>query len=141
MRKTDEHTALWVALTGVVGAVIGAAVAEPMGRRQLSDEEKIDRAAWHEEVRFYKKQQWAVTTAGAALLGGFLVAVRDLRMMAGEKWVYTALILIGICAGGYFIDDLQRALVDVRRRLDRFDPDPTTRGIPIACFHKANCAR
>ena len=37
----------------------------------LTDKEKIDREAWHEEVRFLKKQQWAVATAGVVLFGGF----------------------------------------------------------------------
>ena len=36
-------------------------------RDELSDKDKIDRAAQHEEVRFLKKQQWAVATAGVIL--------------------------------------------------------------------------
>ena len=41
-------------------------------KSNLSDEEKIDRAAWHEELRFDTKQQWAVATAGVILLGALL---------------------------------------------------------------------
>jgi hypothetical protein len=59
---------------------------------QLSDRNKIDRAAFHEEVRFYKRQQWAVATAGVALLGAFLATVRGLHMEAWEKYVAVALI-------------------------------------------------
>jgi UDP-N-acetylmuramyl pentapeptide phosphotransferase/UDP-N-acetylglucosamine-1-phosphate transferase len=103
---------------------------------QLSDQEKIDRAAFHEEVRFYKRQQWAVTTAGVALLGAFLATVRGLHMEAWEKYVAVALVVGGICVGGYFIDDLQKVLDKVRRRLDRFDPNPADRGLPIVYFHK-----
>jgi hypothetical protein len=55
-------------------------------RVQLSDQDKIDRAAFHEEVRFYKKQQWAVATAGVVLLGAFLATVSDVHMTALDKW-------------------------------------------------------
>src|SRR6516162_6599917 len=47
-------------------------------RDELSDKEKIDRAAYHEEVRFLKKQQWAVATAGVLLFGALLAAIRDM---------------------------------------------------------------
>jgi hypothetical protein len=44
----------------------------------LSDEEKmIDRAARHEEVRFLKKQQWAVAAAGVVLIAGLLAILKD----------------------------------------------------------------
>ena len=41
-------------------------------RGELSDKDKIDRAARHEEVRFLKKQQWAVATAGQTALRRYL---------------------------------------------------------------------
>ena len=92
-------------------------------RVQLSDQEKIDRAAFHEEVRFYKKQQWAVATAGVVLLGAFLATVNDVHMTALDKFLAVVLIALGVCAGGYFLDSLQTGLADVRRRLD---PSTTT---------------
>jgi hypothetical protein len=70
---------------------------------QLSDKEKIDRAAFHEEVRFYKKQQWAGTTAGVALLGAFLATARG-HMTISEKYVAVVVIVVAVCAGGYFLD-------------------------------------
>ena len=46
----------------------------------LPDKEKIDRAAQHEEVRFLKKQQWAVATAGVVLAGAFVATVSKYHM-------------------------------------------------------------
>ncbi len=105
--------------------------------RQLSDEEKIDRAAFHEVVRFYKKQQWAVATAGVVLLGAFLATVSDVHMTALDKFLAVVLIALGVCAGGYFLDSLQTGLADVRRRLDPSDHDAAIRGRDIMNLHKA----
>ena len=52
---------------------------------KLSDEEKIDRAARHEELRFYKKQQWAVATAGVILLGALLTTAFNVHITALNK--------------------------------------------------------
>lgn len=106
-------------------------------RVQLSDQEKIDRAAFHEEVRFYKKQQWAVATAGVVLLGAFLATVSDVHMKALDKFLAVVLIALGVCAGGYFLDSLQTGLADVRRRLDPSDHDAAIRGRDIINLHKA----
>ena len=106
-------------------------------RVQLSDQEKIDRAAFHEEVRFYKKQQWAVATAGVVLLGAFLATVNDVHMTALDKFLAVVLIALGVCAGGYFLDSLQTGLADVRRRLDPSDNDAAIRGRDIMNLHKA----
>ena len=106
-------------------------------RVQLSDQEKIDRAAFHEEVRFYKKQQWAVATAGVVLLGAILATVSDVHMTALDKFLAVVLIALGVCAGGYFLDNLQTGLADVRRRLDFSDHDAAIRGRDIMNLHKA----
>jgi uncharacterized membrane protein len=106
-------------------------------RVQLSDQEKIDRAAFHEQVRFYKKQQWAVATAGVVLLGAFLATVNDVHMTALDKFLAVVLIALGVCAGGYFLDNLQTGLTDVRRRLDFSDHDAAIRGRDIMNLHKA----
>ena len=105
-------------------------------RVQLSDQEKIDRAAFHEEVRFYKKQQWAVATAGVVLLGAFLATVSDVHMTALDKFLAVVLIALGVCAGGYFLDSLQTGLAEVRRRLDPSDSSAATRGLDIVYLHK-----
>jgi hypothetical protein len=104
---------------------------------QLSDQDKIDRAAFHEEVRFYKRQQWAVATAGVVLLGAFLATVHDVHMTALEKSLAVVLIAVGLGTGCYFLDSLQEALATVRRRLNPFDRGAATRGLDIMYLHKA----
>jgi hypothetical protein len=105
-------------------------------RGELSDHEKIDRAAWHEEVRFLKKQQWAVATAGVVLLGAFLATTRNVHMTPLDKFLAVLLIAGGVYAGWYFLESLQNGLATVRRSLDASDPDPATRGRDILTLHK-----
>jgi hypothetical protein len=49
------------------------------------EKEKIDRAAWHEQVQFLKRQQWAVTTAGVVLFGAFFWMPRDVESKTGSR--------------------------------------------------------
>jgi len=65
-------------------------------RGELSDKDKIDRAARHEEVRFLKKQQWAVATAGVLLLGALLATIRNMHMTVLDKFLAVVLIAIGV---------------------------------------------
>jgi hypothetical protein len=104
---------------------------------QLSDREKIDRAAFHEEVRFYKKQQWAVAAAGALLLGAFLAVVRGAQMAGWEKCLALVLIVVGVFAGLGFLWKLQSDLAKVRRTLDPSDRKSKTRGLPIVLLQGA----
>ncbi len=103
---------------------------------KLSDKDKIDRAARHEEVRFLKKQQWAVATAGVLLLGALLAIIRNMHMTALDKFLAVVLIALGVYAGWLFLDDLQYGLADVRRWLDPSDRDAATRGREILHLHK-----
>jgi hypothetical protein len=105
----------------------------------LTDQEKgkIDRAAWHEQVQFLKKQQWAVTTAGVVLFGAFLATMRNHAMSEGEKYLAVLLIVVGLGAGCFFLDDLQDGLTTVRLALDPYDPNPARRGDEILFLHKA----
>ena len=105
-------------------------------RGELSDKDKIDRAARHEEVRFLKKQQWAVATAGVLLLGALLATIRNMHMTVLDKFLAVVLIAIGVYAGWLFLDDLQYGLADVRRWLDPADRDAATRGREILYLHK-----
>jgi len=106
-------------------------------RVQLSDQDKIDRASFPEEVRFYKKQQWAVATAGVVLLGAFLATIKDVQHMTTlDKIGAVVLITLGVCTGGYFLDSLQSGLANVRRTLDPSDSCAATRGLDIVYLHK-----
>jgi len=105
-------------------------------RDELSDKDKIDRAARHEEVRFLKKQQWAVAAAGVLLLGALLAALRNMHLTALDRFLAVVLITLGVYAGWLFLDDLQYAVVDVRRWLDPADRDAATRGREILHLHK-----
>ena len=105
-------------------------------RGELSDKDKIDRAARHEEVRFLKKQQWAVTTAGVLLLGALLATIRNMHMTPLDKFLALVLIAIGVYTGWLFLDDLQYGLADVRRWLDPADRDAANRGREILHLHK-----
>jgi hypothetical protein len=80
----------------------GARAMSDQNRGDLSDKEKIDRAAKHEEVRFLKRQQWAVAAAGVILLGGFLATIRSEQMhdvTLLEKILAVTLIAAGVWAG------------------------------------------
>jgi hypothetical protein len=107
-------------------------------RGDLSDKEKIDRAAKHEEVRFLKKQQWAVAAAGVILLGGFLATMRSEQMHVTpwEKILAVTLVAAGVWAGWFFLDDLQKGLANVRLDMNPNDHDAWTRGLRIVRLHK-----
>jgi hypothetical protein len=110
-------------------------------RDNLTDKEKIDRAvdraAQHEEVRFLKRQQWAVATAGVVLLSGLLAAIRDYHLTALDKFVVVVVIGLGVWCGWFYLNDLQCGLAGVRRALDPSDYKASTRGRPIVNLHKA----
>jgi uncharacterized membrane protein len=100
-------------------------------RDELSDKDKIDRAAWHGEARFLKKQQWAIATAGVLLLAGLLAAIRNMHLTALDRFLAVVLIAIGVYVGWLFLDDLQYDLARLRRSLDPTDRDATIRGREI----------
>ena len=110
-------------------------------RGELSDKEKIDRAAFHEEVRFYKKQMWAIATAGVVLLGALLAAVRDVNgerpVPLLDKFVAVAIIAAGVWCGWHYLESLRRGLADVRRALNPNDWGAEDRGRDIVRLHKA----
>jgi hypothetical protein len=102
----------------------------------LSDREKIDRAAYHEEVRFYKRQQWAVTTAGVVLMGALLAVLRQQHITLLDKLLALGLIIGGVAVAVYFLGELQDALVRVRLELDPNDTSRSTRGRDILGLFK-----
>jgi hypothetical protein len=102
---------------------------------KLSDKEKIDRAAWHEELRFYKKQQWAVATAGVILFGGLLTIARNVRITALDKFLVLILIALAVSAGWFVLDHLQESVGRLRRALD--PTDTAIHGREILSFVKS----
>jgi hypothetical protein len=87
----------------------------------LSDEEKIDRAARHEDLRFDEKQQWAVATAGVILLGALLTTSFNVHITALDKFLILILIALAIAAGWFVLDILEDGIVAVRRALGPAD--------------------
>lgn len=87
----------------------------------LSDEEKIDRAARHEELRFYTKQQWAVATAGVILSAALLTIAFNLHITALDKFLILILLALAIAAGWFLVDYLEEVIVGVRRSLGPAD--------------------
>ena len=100
-------------------------------RDELSDKDKIDRAAWHDEARFLKKQQWAIAIAGVLLLAGLLAAMRNMHLTALDRFLAVVLIAIGVYVGWLFLDELQYGLVRFRRLLNPTDQDATISGREI----------
>jgi hypothetical protein len=88
---------------------------------KLSDEEKIDRAARHEELRFYKKQQWAVATAGVILLGALLTTAFNVHITALDKLLILILIALALSADWFVLDKLEEGIVGFRRTLGPAD--------------------
>jgi hypothetical protein len=103
----------------------------------LSDKEKIDRAAQHEELRFYKNQQWAVVTAGVVLLGAFFTTARNVHITALDKFCATILIFLAAWAGWFVLDDLQEGIGKVRRALDPADGGAEIRGHELLTLQKS----
>ena len=87
----------------------------------LSDEEKIDRAARHEELRFDTKQQWAVATAGVILLGVLLTTAFNVHITVLDKFLILILIALAISAGWFVLDKLEESIVRARRALGPAD--------------------
>jgi len=104
----------------------------PRGARRISGAE---RASKHEENRFAKKQQWAVTAAGVgimyALYSGVGAANAVKKLETPECTAVIILIAAVPLACIYFLLSLQCHLARVRLDLDPNDETPFSRGLPI----------
>jgi len=90
------------------------------------------KAALWEELRFVKRQQWAVTTAVIALIAG-AYSIAGVKQPLGlwEKWVAMGFIL-GLVAGGWWLlYSLQCHLRRTRLAIDRYDPNPLSRSADV----------
>jgi len=91
------------------------------------------RAGHMEELRFWKRQQWAVAGYAIALIaGGFHIAQSLMPpLRPWEKGTASVLIVVIGAGAGWLIWDLQESLKETRLILDREDKDPFWRGIRV----------
>jgi hypothetical protein len=87
------------------------------------------KAAYLEELRFAKRQQWAVTTAVIALIAGAYSIVQPLGPW--EKRVAVRLIWIAVAGGWYLLCSLQCHLRNTRLAIDPDDRNPLLRGADV----------
>jgi hypothetical protein len=86
------------------------------------------KAAYFEELRFAKRQQWTITAAVVALIAGVYASGDVVKLAPWEKAVATILV-IAVAAGSiYWLFDLQGHLYRTRLAIDRWDPNPWWRG-------------
>jgi hypothetical protein len=100
-------------------------------KKQTNDDE--DRAQRFEELRFAKKQQWAVATAVVTLLGAIfaLQHAADAGPSPREKVALAVIITLIATLGCSFLVMLQNYMRDTRRLLDPRDQDAWLRGTSI----------
>jgi ABC-type branched-subunit amino acid transport system permease subunit len=92
----------------------------------------IKAAIW-EELRFVKRQQWTITAAVVALIGGaYTLAGREDRLDDLEKSVAAILITVVVIGAIYWLRDLQRYLHRTRLVTDPDDRKAEHRGLEIA---------
>jgi hypothetical protein len=92
-----------------------------------------DRPQYFEDLRFAKKQQWAVTTAAVTLLAAIYALQRSVDPGLGSKERVAVVVAIVLIAtfGCIFLFMLQKHIRDTRLRLDRTDKDALLRGVSI----------
>jgi len=92
------------------------------------------KAAFLEEIRFAKQQQWTITAAVVGLIGGAYSIAHSIEQSLApwEKALAAILVVVVVVAGIYWLIDLQGHLYRTRLRIDPYDPDPKWRGSEIA---------
>ena len=90
-------------------------------------------AGYMEELRFAKRQQWAVAAATIALIAGTFHLAQGMTSLAcWEKAVASNIVLLVAAGGIWLMFDLQWHLANTRKVLDPEDTRPWWRGMPIA---------
>lgn len=98
----------------------------------MSDQQNsVDRAARHEELRFAKKQQWYVATSAVTLLAGIFAIARSTTLSEVEKAAATVFIVLIASFGTVFLCKLQSHMMEKRKELDPADSCPWVRGSDV----------
>ncbi len=103
----------------------------------MSDQQGLndrDRQQLFEELRFAKKQQWAIATAAVTILAAIFAALqRSLEppLTPREKIAIAVVIALIATFGTMFLFMLQKYMRTTRLRLDRQDTDAAVRGVSI----------
>ena len=90
-----------------------------------------DRPQWFEELRFAKKQQWAIATAVVTLLAAIVALAHGNDPGPKEKVVLAVVVTLVAAFGCTFLVMLQRYMRDTRLRIDPTDKDALLRGTSI----------
>ena len=90
------------------------------------------KAGYMEELRFGKRQQWAVAAATIALIAGAFHLAQSMAPLAcWEKAVASNIVLVVAAGGIWLMFDLQTHLASTRTTIDPDDKRPWWRGMPI----------
>jgi hypothetical protein len=82
-----------------------------------------DRAAWHEELRFAKKQQWYVATSAVTLLAAIFAIARSTSLSVDERGTVTFLIFLVATFGIDVLRKLQLHMSAKRQELNPRDQE------------------
>jgi len=104
----------------------------PNRNSPVNDYSLEDRAALFEELRFLKRQQWAIATSAVPLLGAVFAISRSVELTMIEKGMATVFLILIAGFGVTFLYDLQRSLKKTRIVLDPDDKDDAWfRGVEV----------
>ena len=86
-----------------------------------------------DELRFAKRQQWAVTAAAIALIAGIyhIADNADPPMAPWEQHLAVFLVLAVAAGGIWMLFKLQGHLERTRLAVDKKDPNPWQRGLDV----------
>jgi hypothetical protein len=90
--------------------------------------QNADRLAFHEEIRFLKRQQWAVTIAVMTLTGAIFSFANSSKL---SEWVAIGLTLFLAASGVGLVLKLQKSLQRTRLAIDPEDDRPWFRGADL----------
>jgi protein-S-isoprenylcysteine O-methyltransferase Ste14 len=112
---------------------------------KVSDMDTPVIAGYMEELRFAKRQQWAVAGYAIALIAGAFQLMKPPLTTCEKSWVTLA--IVGVAAGGIWLVlwDLQRHLASIRTTLDANDGKPSAAWSAychwIGACHRRECRR